>query len=348
MSNLGNILKEARVKKKLTGVDASNALGLDTSLLNRIEKGSRVATKNQIFSMAKFYKLNVKTLQIEWLSEKLQKVLEGEEYAFEALQVAEGVIEYSKASFEDEDIIGKINKLKKQLDSLMPISKAQLSNLRNYFRVKYTYDSNRIEGNTLTLQETALVVDKGITIGGKSVQEHLEAINHSEAVEFILDLVQNKVGLTEYVLKQLHGLVLRGIDKNNAGKYRSVNVMISGSAHKPPQPFMLQKFMEDYFYFYELNKASMHPVILAAEMHERLVTIHPFSDGNGRTSRLVMNLVLMQFGYPITNINSERSNRLKYYSALGTAQVKNSKTGFYNFISDSVYQSLTEYVELVK
>ncbi|MBK7309667.1 MAG: Fic family protein [Sphingobacteriaceae bacterium] len=348
MSKIGNILKEARVQRKLSGVDASKSLGIDASLLTRIENGSRRATKDQIRDMSKLYKINVKTLQIEWLSEKLQSLLEGEEYAFEALQVAESEIEYRRSNFGNEEIIARINKLKKQLDGLRPISKAQLSNLRNYFKVKYTYDSNRIEGNTLTLQETALVVDKGITIGGRSVQEHLEAINHSEAVEFILDLVQNRVGLTEYVLKQLHGLVLRGIDKDNAGKYRSVNVMISGSTHKPPQPFMLQKLMEDYFYFYEHNKASMHPVILAAEMHERLVTIHPFIDGNGRTSRLVMNLVLLQFGYPITNISSERANRLKYYSSLEAAQVENNKVVFYNFVSNSVHQSLSEYLELVK
>lgn len=348
MSRIGNVLKEARIKRKLSGVEAARHMSLDASLLNRIESGARMPTKQHIQSMAKLYKVPVKMLQIEWLSEKISKELEGEDYALEALQVAEAILSYGKSDYEDEEIIAKINKLKKQLDALRPISKAQLQNLRNYFKVQYTFDSNRIEGNTLTLQETALVVDKGITISGKSVQEHLEAINHSEAVEFIIDLAQNKTGITEYVLKQLHGLVLRGIDKNNAGKYRSVNVMISGSSHKPPQPFMLGKLMEDYFLFYELNKGTMHPVLLAAEMHERLVTIHPFIDGNGRTSRLIMNLILMQHGFPITNISGERQNRLAYYNSLESAQVENDKSKFYEFVCRAVHFALNEYLGLVK
>lgn len=348
MNRMPHILKEARIAKKLSGVDVAKVTGIDTSLINKIESGMRLPTKAQMISLAKLYKLPVKSLQIEWLSAKIYKELDGEEYALEALKVAEAMLEYGNSNYEEEQIIVKINKLKKQLDVIRPISKAQLQNLRNYFKIQYTFDSNRIEGNTLTLQETSLVVEKGITISGKSVQEHLEAINHAEAVEFILDLVKDKTALTDYVLKQLHALVLRGIDKHNAGKYRKVNVMISGSLHKPPQPFMLDKLMEDYFLFYEQNKNAMHPVLLAAEMHERLVTIHPFIDGNGRTSRLIMNLILLQNGYPITNIGSEKQNRLAYYNSLETVQVKDDKTKFYEFVCNSVFKSLTEYINLVK
>lgn len=348
MGNLGNILKEARTKKKLSGIEAAKLIGIDASLLTRIESGKRMPTKEQLLVIAKLYKLSDKELQIKWLAEKIQYTIEGEEYAVEALALAEAEVSYGKPNFEDEEIIAQINKLKKQLDKVRPLPKAQLENLRNYYKVQYTFDSNRIEGNTLTLQETALVVDKGITISGKTVQEHLEAINHSEAVDFILELAQNKTPITEYTLKQLHGLVLRGIDKTNAGKYRSVNVMISGSAHKPPQPFMLQKLMEDYFLFYEQNKNSMHPVLLAAEMHERLVTIHPFIDGNGRTSRLLMNLILIQHGYPITTISSEKANRLAYYQALENVQVNNNKIKFYQFVSNAVKNALSEFLSLVK
>lgn len=348
MRKLAKILKEARLSKKLSGAKAAEVCGFSASLINKIESGARTPTKAQLASLSKVYKIPMKTLQVEWLSEKIYKELEGEEFAIEALKVAEAMLEYGGDNFEDEKIIAKINKLKKQLDAWRPIPKAQLVNLSNYYKIQYTYDSNRIEGNTLTLQETSLVIEKGITISGKSVQEHLEAINHSEAVEFLLELVKNKTALTEYVLKQLHGLVLRGIDKHNAGKYRQANVMVSASRHKPPQPFLLNKLMEDYFLFYEQNKASMHPVLLAAEMHERLVTIHPFNDGNGRTSRLIMNLVLMQHGFPIANISGERQNRLAYYSSLEKAQVKNDKTKFYDFVCHAVLHSLKEYLKLVK
>ncbi len=348
MGNFGILIKQRRESINLSGIEASKLLKIDASLLNRFESGSRFPSKEQLAKIAEAYKLPIKDLQIEWLSEKIYKELDGEDFALEALQVAENRISYGKPNYKDEKIIKQINKLKKQLDALRPLPKEQIKNLEEYFRIQYTYDSNRIEGNTLTLQETALVIDKGITISGKSVHEHLEAINHSEAVELLNDLVQNKVDLTEYVLKQLHGLILRGINKNDAGKYRSVNVMISGSRHRPPEPFILDKLMEDYFLFYEANKETMHPVLLAAEMHERLVTIHPFIDGNGRTSRLIMNLILMKHGYPITNISGDRENRLSYYNSLETAQVNNDKIKFYDFVSDAVNSSLKEFLIIVK
>ena len=263
------------------------------------------------------------------------------------LRIAEDRVSYNKANYRDEEIIKQIDKLKKKLEAIRPLPIEQIKNLEEYFRIQYTYDSNRIEGNTLTLQETALVINHGITISGKSVNEHLEAINHSEAVELILDLVQNKIHLTEYILKQLHGLILRGINKYDAGKYRNVNVMISGSTHKPPEPFMLDKLMEEYFLFYEANKNTMHPVLLAAEMHERLVTIHPFVDGNGRTSRLIMNLILMQHGFPITHINGDKQNRFSYYKSLESVRVNNDKNAFYDFVANATLSSLTEFLSIV-
>jgi len=347
MGNFGELIKHVREKKKLTGVEASRLLDIDSSLLNRFESGNRLPTKEQLKKLSKVYKITLKELQIEWLSEKIYKELDGEDFALEALMVTENKFSYGKKPSSDKNVVKKIDVLKKQLDALRPLPKEQLLNLEEYFRIQYTFDSNRIEGNTLTLQETALVVDKGITISGKSVHEHLEAINHSEAVELIIDLVQNKTDLNEYILKQLHGLILRGINKHNAGKYRSVNVMISGSLHKPPEPFMLHKLMEDYFVFYEHHKKTMHPVELAAEMHERLVTIHPFIDGNGRTSRLIMNLILMQHGFPITNISGDKKNRYAYYSSLEVAQVENNKSKFYDFVSNTVLNSLEEFLKLV-
>jgi len=347
MTKIGKILKDARIRQGLTSVEAAELISIDASLLSRMENGNRMPTKEQLNRLANLYHIPIKELQIGWLAEKVQYSLEGEEYALEALQLAEAAMAYGKDNLEPADLIKKINKLKERLDKIRPLPKLQLENLRNYYKVQYTYDSNRIEGNTLTLQETALVVDKGITISGKSVQEHLEAVNHAEAVEYIIDLAQNKEPITEYAVKQIHALVLRGIDKHHAGIYRSVNVMISGSKHRPPQPFMLHKLMEDYFLFYEQNKRSLHPVILAAEMHERLVTIHPFIDGNGRTSRLLMNLILLKAGYPITTISSEKQNRLAYYQSLEAVQTTNNKKSFYEFVSKAVLMALTDYLSIV-
>jgi len=221
------------------------------------------------------------------------------------------------------------------------------SKIQEALAIEYTYESNRIEGNTLTLQETQLVIEKGLTIGGKPLKEHLEAINHNEAIDFIGELVKKESVLDESTLKQIHAIILKSIDRENAGVYRKVPVLISGSTHTPPQPYLLQKLMEDYFQFYEENSKSMHPVILAAEMHERLVTIHPFIDGNGRTSRLVMNLILLQHGYPIANIRGDSESRLKYYNALERSR-EDSKTAFIELVTDAVKQMTKRLLKLAR
>jgi len=201
-----------------------------------------------------------------------------------------------------EKILQEINVLKAEFNQYRNLDNVKI---QEALAIEYTYESNRIEGNTLTLQETQLVIEKGLTISGKPLKEHLEAINHKEAIDFITDLVKEKEPLNERNLLQIHSIILKSIDKINAGRYRKVPVLISGSTHTPPQPYLVQKLMEDYFLFYEENKSSLHPVVLSAEMHERLVTIHPFIDGNGRTSRLVMNLILLQNGFPIANIKGD-------------------------------------------
>lgn len=347
MESIAKILKTLRFQKKLTIKDVSNKTKIDASLLSRFENGDRLPTKEQAKKLAQFYQVAESSLLISLLSEKIYKEIADDEYALQALQVAESRIAYGVKSFENEEILHEIDNLKKQLDAKRPLPWAQLKKLNEYYKIAYTYESNKIEGNTLTLQETALVIEKGITISGKSVQEHLEAINHAEAVELLLELAQNKTEITESLIKQLHAIILRGIDRENAGRYRKVNVRISGSKHIPPEPYLLPKLMEDYIIFYEEAKSRLHPVVLAAEMHQRLVDIHPFIDGNGRISRLIMNLILLKAGYPITNISGDRNNRLEYYKALESSSVEFNKHAFYAFIANNVLHSLKDYIQAV-
>ena len=244
-----------------------------------------------------------------------------------------------------------INSLLQRVDAL----KAKLDQHRDWQRneilealnIEYTYDSNRIEGNTLTLRETDLVIHKGLTIGGKPMNEHLEAINHYEAINFIRDLIKSDEPFNQHNLLSIHGLILQGIDRPNAGRFRQVPVMISGSQHTPPQPWQIDKLMEDYFLFYQQNRESLHPVILAAELHERLATIHPFIDGNGRTARLVMNLILLQSGYPIANISGETNARLAYYNTLEKCNLEHDKTEFHRLIIAYVIDTLERLLKLV-
>lgn len=346
MERLNDILKEARLKTRKVLKTVAEEIQMDYSLLSRIENGSRMPTKVQVLQLAEYYDIRPKELMLHWLSDKIYFQLKDEAFGLEALQLVESRLSYTIKAFNNQALLKKADQIKQKLDQQRPLEKAHLQKLMDYYKVEYTYDSNRIEGNTLSLKETALVIEKGMTIPGKSVQEHFETVNHAEAVDLLYEFVQNKSKLNDYLLRQIHALVLRGIDKHNAGKYRNVNVRISGSKYEPPQPFMLNKLMEDYFLFYQEQKGKMHPLVLAAEMHERLVTIHPFVDGNGRTARLVMNLVLMQAGYPITNISSEQENRLTYYESLELAQTENNKNPFIEFIGQHLVRALEEFLKM--
>lgn len=214
--------------------------------------------------------------------------------------------------------------------------------------IEYTHESNKIEGNTLTLRETAIVIEKGLTIGGKPLNDHLEAINHAQAIDYIKDLAKATNTITERDILQIHALILQGIDRENAGRYRSVPVMISGSKHTPPPPYVVPEKMQEMMRFYNENRETMHPVELASEMHERLVYIHPFADGNGRTARLLMNLILLQNGYPIAILKGDTENRLKYYEALETASITGDKTPFKNFIKEVLTQTINRILEVLE
>lgn len=239
----------------------------------------------------------------------------------------------------------QLDQLKKELDELR---QNQGEKVAKAFDIEYTYESNKIEGNTLTLQETALVIEKGLTIGGKSMNEHLEAINHAQAIDYIKELATTEDPVNERDLLQIHRLILQSIDNSNAGKYRNVQVLISGTEHVPPQPYLVPKEMENLFLWYNENKNQLHPVELSALMHEKLVTIHSFIDGNGRISRLLMNLILIKNGFPIAILKGDTDNRLKYYHALATAQTKNNIQPFLDLIKDNVKETMQRIINIVK
>ena len=219
---------------------------------------------------------------------------------------------------EDINVLLKeVDVQKEQLSALRPLPEEALKKIQDALDIEYTYESNRIEGNTLTLQETALVVNEGVTISGKSMREHLEAINHAEAISYIKDIAKQDIEISERTIKEIHALILHGIDRENAGRYRTVPVMISGSTHMPPQPYLIEKQMEDFILrFKQMEAEKVHPVLIAAYLHDELVRIHPFIDGNGRTSRLLMNLYLLRHGYVIITLKGSNDAKVNYYKAL--------------------------------
>lgn len=237
---------------------------------------------------------------------------------------------------EIDELIIQIDAIKAKLDACRPLTGAQVQLALD---IEYTYESNRIEGNTLTLRETDLVINKGLTVAGKSMREHLEALNHYEAILYIRDLATRFIPMNEREMRNIHALVLRSIDRDNAGKYRTVPVLISGSRHTPPQPWQVPKLMEDFGLWLEQEAPVLHPVLRAAQAHQRLVSIHPFIDGNGRTARLVMNFILFSSGYPIANISGDYDSRMAYYSALEKSNLESDKGDFLKLIATQVLQS---------
>ena len=229
-----------------------------------------------------------------------------------------------------------IDTLKTSIDSYRPFSKKLASSLHEKLVVEWTYNSNAIEGNTLTLSETKVVLE-GITVGGKSIVEHLETINHRDAILFVEDLISHKESLSEWNIRNIHHLVLKEIDKQNAGKYRDENVVVSGAKHLPPKHYEVANLMQKLIEEYHHNWINYHPIVRATLLHGELVKIHPFIDGNGRTSRLLLNFELMKNGYtPIIIKNQEKA---KYYDVLDIAHTTMNYEPFIKLISELVIES---------
>ena len=234
----------------------------------------------------------------------------------------------------------KLDAMKARLESFRRFSPEMLSNLHEVLVLRWTYNSNAIEGNTLTLKETKVALE-GITIGGKTMREHFEAINHREAIFYVEALVQKNEPLSEWQIKSLHQLILKNIDDRNAGRYRMQNVVISGAEHRPPDYLIVPEEMEAFAVQTAVNKQCLHPVEHAARVHGDFVKIHPFIDGNGRTARLLMNLELMKGGFPPAVLAVEK--RLGYYETLDLAHTKGEYEPFILLMAETVEQAFEPY-----
>lgn len=243
-----------------------------------------------------------------------------------------------------ENYFDEIDSKLSKLNSKRPLPEATLKSLKESNILNWTYHSNAIEGNTLTLRETKVVLE-GITIGGKSVKEHLEVINHKEAILYLEELVKESEKTAEINIKNIHSLILKEIDNDNAGKYRSENVIISGATLKPCDYTRVSEEMEKLIIKYD-NWKEYHPIIKAALLHGEFVFIHPFVDGNGRTARLLMNFEAIKNGYlPIIIRKEVRSS---YYDALDKAMTTRDYTDFIKLVVEEENRILDLYLEVIK
>ena len=249
-----------------------------------------------------------------------------------------------------EDLLDQIHQKKEHLDKIRPLSDEQVKNLKKVYDIQLTYNSNAIEGSTLTYSETKLILNEGITIGGKSMNEHLETINHKEAIGFIEEIAKintKEIKLTD--IKNIHHLILKGIDNKNAGAYRTRNVGVvksDGDIHNFTEPLKIEEKMNEFIQWL-YSQTEEDSILLAALVHLKFVSNHPFIDCNGRTARLLMNLVLLQNGYPQAIIKV--SNRAEYIQAIEQYQQSNNHdyNDFYKVVLKSVNDSLELYSKII-
>ena len=243
------------------------------------------------------------------------------------------------------ELFAELDVLKARLNAHRPLPADVVSQIREDMRIRFTSHSTAIEGNTLTRRETKAVLEDGITIGGKSLREHLEAVGHSHAIDYMEALVQRDEALTERTLKEIHNLILRNIDGANAGTYRRMNVLISGAGHIPPPAERVPEKMESFFQWCGAARGELHPVEFAARVHADFVNIHPFKDGNGRTARLIMNLELMRAGFPTVIVPVDA--RPDYYRNLDIAVTQGDYLPFVMQIAELAQKSFAPYWTLL-
>lgn len=240
-----------------------------------------------------------------------------------------------------ESLLSQIDRKKIELDSRRPLTEGELERLNEEFTVEYTYNSNAIEGNTLTLRETDLVL-RGLTIDQKPLKDHMEAVGHKEAFKYVSELVKERALLSESIIKQIHYLVLA--DKTeDRGVYRRIPVRIMGAQHEPAQPYLIIPRMEQLLHEYE--ESTEHIVTKLAKFHIEFEAIHPFIDGNGRTGRLLVNLELMKAGFPPIDIKF--TDRLTYYKAFDDYHVNHSLKTMEDLFAGYINKRLDEYLAML-
>lgn len=253
---------------------------------------------------------------------------------------------YAKTSLKKSytPILEQINSFKKTLDSCRPLTPAEVEAIKEVFLVEHTYNSNAIEGNTLTLQETALVL-QGVTIDKKPLKDHLEAVGYKEAFQYIEELAKQDKDLSEYDIKSIHNLVLADRPEDR-GTFRRVNVRIAGALTNPVQPYLIEPKIEELLNNYKVWSETMHIVERVAIFHLQFESIHPFIDGNGRTGRLIMNLQLIKEGLPAINIKF--ADRRKYYDAFDEYSRTGSNEAMINLVGEAVISRLREMIDMIK
>ena len=344
------LLKNGREKKQLKTRELAQLLGIDQALVSKFENGSRKPTKEQVTKLAAILDIDYETIMITWLKEKIIYEVGDETLALPALIEAQEEIKKRRNSS-----LNTISKAVQHLLDEADILKSKLDKFRQFesYKVQQTLDlefifeSNRLEGNTLTFQETDLIINQGLTIPGKTMKEHLEVINHMEAITYLRGLVQKNIVFTEKELLNLHLYLARGTQLEDVGKFRKTEIKSEATHNLPSHPEKIAKEMDHFFIWYDSSKNTVHPIILAAKAHLILQKLQPFSTCNGKIARLLQNFILLQHGYVIANNKESFEIKTTYENALLSAQSGDDKELFLQFIAQTEKHSLERYISFL-
>lgn len=331
-----SLLKNAREEKGLKTRELAQMAEIDQALISKFESGTRKPTKDQIIKLSQLLEIDFETLMIAWLKEKILYEIGDEEFALKALLLAEQEIQNNKKQFRTEllssfqSVLDQIELLKNKIQSFNHFEMRQISKT---LELEFIFKSIFLNGNSLTLEETKSVINDGNTVFGKSMEEHLEAINLQEAIMQIKDLSQKKMAFNEKELISLHNLIFKGIDSKSPGKYKNDSLII--------------KEMSLLFNWYETQKNNLHPIILAAEVHLKIVKISPFENGNIQIANLALNLILLLNNYVYVMTEADHKSKNEYFEAIEESQNKNDKSIFINYVLKIEKQNLGKAIELV-
>jgi Fic family protein/DNA-binding XRE family transcriptional regulator len=330
------ILKNAREQKGFKTREVAQLLEIDQALISKFESGTRKPTREQIVKLASLLEIDFENLLILWLKEKIIHEIGHEEFALKALHLAEIEIQNNKKEVASvimstlQNILDEIEILKTKIQSFQHF---ELHRISKILELEFTYESNRLNDNSLTLQETKAVINEGLTIAGKTMREHLEAVNHHETISYIKDLTQKNSPLNEKELLNIHNLISRGIKPDHAGKYKNDALIV--------------REMSSFFSWFETNKNTLHPILLASEAHLKIITISPFESGNTQMAHLLMNWILIQNGYVFATIQGDTEHKNEYLTILEQSQNQNDESIFINYVAQVEKENLQRAIQLV-
>ncbi|OIV41014.1 helix-turn-helix domain-containing protein [Flavobacterium johnsoniae] len=330
-----SLLKNAREKKGLKTREVAQLLKIDQALISKFESGTRKPTKDQITKLAQLLEIDYETLMTAWLKEKILYEIGDEEFALKALLLAEQEIQNKKKEINSiiissfQTILDEIETLKNKIQSF---NHFELRRISKTLELEFIFKSIYLNGNSLTMEETKSVINEGMTIAGKSMQNHLEAINFQETVLYIKDLNQKKISLNEKDLLSIHNLIFKGIESENSGKYKKDSLVI--------------REMNSFFNWFDSHKNNLHPIILASEVYLKILEINPFENGNLQMANLILNWILLQNNYAYAAIEGDKNSVNEYLSILEESQIKNDKSIFINYILRIEKENLNRAVQL--